>query len=351
LFILRLQLKVLPACTPRNPKQSLGLRKGLHLEALVFGRHARLFFVTHYSQNLQSTVTSRLLRRHSRSVEPTKSAASDSIMAAMAAQTRLFLSMDRQTQVTTSLRTTPEVERHIVAAKTPKPSVIFVLEDDPDILRLIQHHLKAANFETVGCAGSSGMLEQAGRLQPSLFLLDIMLPGDSGLDVCRRIRQNHKLEMTPVVFLTAKGEESDRVAGLELGADDYIVKPFSPRELVARIRAVLRRTQRPEKPAIIRVGELEINGEAMSILVQGQLISTTPTEYRLLEYLATHAGRVFTRDQLLDAVWRDSHFVTLRSIDVFIRRLREKIEPDAEHPVYLKTVRGVGYRFDRSSET
>jgi two-component system phosphate regulon response regulator PhoB len=154
--------------------------------------------------------------------------------------------------------------------------------------------------------------------------------------------------MTPVVFLTAKGEEADRVAGLELGADDYIVKPFSPRELVARIRAVLRRTQRPEKPAVIRVGELEINGEAMSISVRGQLVSTTPTEYRLLEYLATHAGRVFTRDQLLDAVWRDSHFVTLRSIDVFIRRLREKIEPDPERPVYLKTVRGVGYRFDRS---
>jgi len=244
----------------------------------------------------------------------------------------------------------PELERHIVATKTAKPPVVFVLEDDPDILRLIQHHLKAANFESVGYASSAGMLEQAGRLQPSLFLLDIMLPGDSGLDVCRRIRQNHKMEMTPVVFLTAKGEEADRVAGLELGADDYIVKPFSPRELVARIRAVLRRTQRPEKPAIIRVGELEINGEAMSISVQGQMVSTTPTEYRLLEYLATHAGRVFTRDQLLDAVWRDSHFVTLRSIDVFIRRLREKIEPDAEHPVYLKTVRGVGYRFDRSSD-
>ena len=251
------------------------------------------------------------------------------------------------------LRTRPDTERLSIVAKTAtKSPVIFVLEDDPDILRLIHHQLKLAGFETVGFATSAGMLEQAGRMQPSLFLLDIMLPGDSGLDVCRRIRQNHKLEMTPVMFLTAKGEESDRVAGLELGADDYMVKPFSPRELVARIRAVLRRTQRPEKPAVIRVGELEINGEAMSISVNGSPVSTTPTEYRLLEYLASHAGRVFTRDQLLDAVWRDSHFVTLRSIDVFVRRLREKIEPDPEHPVYLKTVRGVGYRFDRgTSET
>jgi two-component system phosphate regulon response regulator PhoB len=252
--------------------------------------------------------------------------------------------------VNTEFRTRPDTERLSVAAKTPsKAPQIFVLEDDPDILRLIQHQLKVACFETIGFATSAGMLEQAARSQPALFLLDIMLPGESGLDVCRRIRQNHKMEMTPVMFLTAKGEESDRVAGLELGADDYMVKPFSPRELVARIRAVLRRTQRPEKPAIIRVGELEINGEAMSISVSGSLVSTTPTEYRLLEYLASHAGRVFTRDQLLDAVWRDSHFVTLRSIDVFVRRLREKIEPDPEHPVYLKTVRGVGYRFDRST--
>ena len=243
----------------------------------------------------------------------------------------------------------PQTERRIVVAKTAKSPTIFVLEDDPDILRLIQHQLKVANFAPVGFASSTCMLEQAARVQPALFLLDIMLPGDSGLEVCRRIRQNHRLEMTPVMFLTAKGEESDRVTGLELGADDYVVKPFSPRELVARIRAVLRRAQRPEKPTVVRVGDLEINGEAMSISLKGSPVSTTPTEYRLLEYLASHAGRVFTRDQLLDAVWRDSHFVTLRSIDVFVRRLREKIEPDPERPVYLKTVRGVGYRFDRGS--
>lgn len=254
-----------------------------------------------------------------------------------------------RTAVNTEWLTSRESERQTVVSKAAgKSPLVFVLEDDPDILRLVQHHLKLANFETVGFTSAAGMLEQAARSRPSLFLLDIMLPGDSGLDVCRRIRQSQRLEMTPVMFLTAKGEEADRVAGLELGADDYIVKPFSPRELVARIRAVIRRTQRPEKPTIIHAGELEINGEAMSISVGGNVVSTTPTEYRLLEYLASHAGRVFTREQLLDAVWRDSHFVTLRSIDVFIRRLREKIEPDPERPAYLKTVRGVGYRFDRS---
>jgi len=288
--------------------------------------------VAEFSHNVQTVVIQRLLRSHT-----------DSVAWPFAVEVTLM---------NADMGVVQGTERRAVVGKTAvRSGVIFVLEDDPDILRLIQHHLKAANFEVVGFASSPGMLEQAARIQPILFILDIMLPGESGLDVCRRIRQSHKLEMTPVMFLTAKGEESDRVAGLELGADDYVVKPFSPRELVARIRAVLRRTQRPEKPAIIRVGELEINGEAMSISVGGQLVGTTPTEYRLLEYLASHAGRVFTRDQLLDAVWRDSHFVTLRSIDVFVRRLREKIEPDAERPVYLKTVRGVGYRFDRSADT
>lgn len=289
--------------------------------------------VISFSHNLQVTVITRSLPCH---ISPIKT-----ILAMIPIRGQKTVNMD--------VSAMPEREGMIMVAKTAKPIKIFVLEDDPDILRLVQHHLKVANFEPVGFASSIGMLEQAVRVPPALFLLDIMLPGDSGLEVCRRIRQNHKLEMTPVMFLTAKGEEADRVTGLELGADDYVVKPFSPRELVARIRAVLRRAQRPEKPNIIRVGELEINGEAMSISVNGNPVSTTPTEYRLLEYLASHAGRVFTRDQLLDAVWRDSHFVTLRSIDVFVRRLREKIEPDPEHPAYLKTVRGVGYRFDRGN--
>jgi DNA-binding response OmpR family regulator len=152
--------------------------------------------------------------------------------------------------------------------------------------------------------------------------------------------------MTPVIFLTAKSGEADRVLGLELGADDYIPKPFSPRELVARVKAVLRRFERPLAPEITRHGELIVDSGAMTLTVRGQQIETTATEFRLLEYLARHPGRVFTRDQLLDAVWRDTAYVTPRSVDVYVRRIREKIEVDPEQPLFLRTVRGAGYKFE-----
>ena len=179
-----------------------------------------------------------------------------------------------------------------------------------------------------------------------MILLDIMLPGGDGLELCRRIRQTGALAMIPVIFLTAKASESDKIMGLELGADDYIPKPFSSRELVARVRAVLRRFERPLAPAVVKAGDIEIDSGAMTLSVRGNLTQTTATEFRLLEYLARHPGRVFTRDQLLDAVWRDTHYVTPRSVDVYVRRIREKIEPDPENPRYLKTVRGAGYRFE-----
>ena len=148
------------------------------------------------------------------------------------------------------------------------------------------------------------------------------------------------------MFLTAKAGEVDRVLGLELGADDYIPKPFSPRELVARIRAVLRRFERELPSERLEVGDLIIDTGAMTLTVRGTIVPTTATEFRLLDYLARHPGRVFTRDQLLDAVWRDTSFVTPRSIDVYVRRLREKIERDPEQPFMLRTVRGAGYRFE-----
>jgi DNA-binding response OmpR family regulator len=226
---------------------------------------------------------------------------------------------------------------------------IFVLEDDADIRRLIQYRLESAGYAVRMYPAPGTMLQDAERQRPALFLLDIMVPGGSGLDVCRRLRKNPTLAGVPVIFLTARASEDDRVLGLELGADDYIVKPFAVRELLARIRAVLRRTEAPEEeagPAVLTIEDLEIDSGSMQVRVRGDLITTTTTEFRLLEYLARHPGRVFSRDQLLDAVWGDARFVTPRSVDVYVRRLREKIEAEPDTPRFLKTLRGAGYRFD-----
>jgi len=223
---------------------------------------------------------------------------------------------------------------------------IFVVEDDPDISLLVRHHLEGAGFAVRVYATGNGLVADAERQRPSLFVLDIMIPGKDGLELCRQIRQTPNLHSSPVIFLTARSGEADRILGLELGADDYIPKPFSPRELVARVKAVLRRFERPLSQSPVRVGEIEIDPSAMTLTVAGKLVTTTATEFRLLDYFMRHVGRVFTRDQLLDSVWRDTAFVTPRSVDVYVRRLREKIEPDAENPRYLKTVRGAGYRFE-----
>ncbi len=224
--------------------------------------------------------------------------------------------------------------------------IIFAVEDDADIARLVRHQLETAGFGVRTFPSAAGVLTQAQRERPSLFLLDIMVPGGDGLELCRQIRQTPSLAMTPVIFLTARTGESDRVVGLEIGADDYITKPFSPRELVARVRAVLRRFEQPLAPTTVKAGDLEIDSGAMLLTVRGKPVTTTATEFRLLDYLARHPGRVFTRDQLLDAVWRETSFVTPRSVDVYVRRLREKIEVDPENPRHLRTVRGAGYRFE-----
>jgi two-component system phosphate regulon response regulator PhoB len=223
---------------------------------------------------------------------------------------------------------------------------LFLVEDDPDIARLVRHHLESAGFSVRHFPSATGVMADAQRQPPALFLLDIMVPGGDGLDLCRRIRETSGLTLIPVIFLTAKTGEADRILGLELGADDYITKPFSPRELVARVKAVLRRFERPLTSTPVKVGDIEIDPGAMTLVVRGKTVTTTATEFRLLDYLARHAGRVFTRDQLLDAVWRDTSYVTPRSVDVYVRRIREKIEPDPERPRYLRTVRGAGYRFE-----
>jgi len=243
------------------------------------------------------------------------------------------------------------VEFHERTGNTASPGsfrpVIFVVEDEEDIARLISHNLQAAGFEVQSFVSGASVLSEAVREVPALFLLDVMLPGTDGFELCRHIRQTPVLSATPIIFLTAKTEEADRVKGLELGGDDYITKPFSPRELVARIRSVLRGLgQMPSAGEVLRLGELEIDVSSMTVQARGRNVLTTVREFRLLEYLATHRGRVLTRDQLLDAVWKETPFVTPRSIDVYIRRLREKIEQDPRHPQYLKTLRGIGYRFE-----
>ncbi len=227
------------------------------------------------------------------------------------------------------------------------PQTVFLLEDDADISKLVTLHLQSAGYEVRGFVSAADIVPAAQELPPSVFLLDIMVPGGGGLDVCRRLRANPHLSTVPIIFLTALATEADRVQGLELGADDYITKPFSTRELVARVKAVLRRFERPDSPETIRFGDIEIDGGAMLLKVRGEAVTTTATEFRLLDYLARHPGRVFSRDQLLDAVWGDARFVTPRSVDVYVRRIREKIEDDAEDPRYLKTMRGAGYRFER----
>ena len=228
--------------------------------------------------------------------------------------------------------------------------LIFVVEDDADIAHLVQHHLEDAGFNARLFETTTTVRASAEKARPALFLLDIMVPGGGGLELCRAIREHGALASVPVIFLTAKASEADRVRGLELGADDYITKPFSPREMVARVKAVLRRFERPLPTSVVKVGELEIDGGAMRLTVQGKVQPTTATEFRLLHYLAKHPGRVFTRDELLDAVWRDTAFVTPRSVDVYVRKLREKIERDPEQPRYLRTVRGAGYRFEVPGE-
>lgn len=224
---------------------------------------------------------------------------------------------------------------------------VVLLEDDADISRLVQFHLQKAGFVVKAYATPRSIISDAEQAPPALFLLDVMVPEGDGMDVCRMLRANEKLKQIPIIFLTARAAENDRVRGLELGADDYISKPFGTRELVARVRAVLRRSEPKEQQAkVLVIDGLEIDSEAMQLRVKGQPVVMTTTEFRLLEYLARHPGRMFSRDHLLDAVWGDSRFVTPRSVDVYVRRIREKIESDPEAPRFLKTMRGAGYRFE-----
>jgi DNA-binding response OmpR family regulator len=224
--------------------------------------------------------------------------------------------------------------------------LVFLLEDDRDISRLVCHHLDVAGYTVQAFASAATFVSEAQRQRPVVCVLDIMVPGGNGIDVCKAIRRSGEISAMPIVFLTAKGSESDKVLGLELGADDYVVKPFSPRELIARIKAVLRRFERPLAKSPVTVGDIQLQPESVAVTVRGNPVEMTATEFRLLEFFTRNLGRVYSRDQLLDSVWRDTSFVTPRAVDVYVRRLREKIEADPENPVYLRTVRGIGYKFE-----
>jgi phosphate regulon transcriptional regulator PhoB len=222
---------------------------------------------------------------------------------------------------------------------------ILIVEDEGDIQEVIAYNLNKEGYGTIAAQDGISALGMARTEKPKMIILDIMLPEMDGLEVCRKIKGDPALSDIPIIMLTAKSEEIDKIVGLELGADDYMTKPFSPRELVARVKAVLRRSG--ERPAAegekLSVADLEIDTESYTVLKKGEPVELSSTEFRLLEYLARRKGKIFSRDQLLDAVWQDDSYVEPRTVDVHIRRLREKIEDDPSKPAYIKTRRGIGY--------
>jgi len=227
---------------------------------------------------------------------------------------------------------------------------VLVVEDETDILDVIQHNLKRAGYDVLAAKTGIDGLRRVRDAAPDLVVLDLMLPGMDGLDVCRRIKEDPLTKATPILIVSARGEESDVVVGLELGADDYLAKPFSPRELIARVRAVLRRGPLKEElgqgERIVR-GGVVIDVARHTLEVDGEQVPITATEMRLLHHLASHPGRVFTRDQILSRVVGDRALVIERNIDVHVGTLRRKL---GAHRDLIETVRGVGYRFKALGE-
>lgn len=226
---------------------------------------------------------------------------------------------------------------------------IVVIEDEPDILEVVQFNLEREGFQVVTAETGTEGLKVVEKEQPDLVLLDLLLPGLDGLDVCRSLRSNQLTASTPIIMVTAKGEESDVVLGLGVGADDYVQKPFSPKELIARVKALLRRAgQLPsdEVPKRVVRGPLIIEPDRHRVLVDGEKRPFTPTEFRLILFLASHPGRVFTRDQLVSRAIGDQAVVIDRNIDVHIRAVRKKLMP---HRDLIETVRGIGYAFRESA--
>jgi two-component system, OmpR family, response regulator ResD len=224
---------------------------------------------------------------------------------------------------------------------------VLVVDDQPEIVRILRDYLERAGFSVLTAADGAAAVVVARRDKPDLIVLDLTLPTMDGLDVARALRREGEV---PIIMLTARTEEADRVSGLELGADDYVTKPFSPRELMARVKAHLRRGEQDETedPAVelLKLGPFTLDRAAHRLCLREQELTLTSTEFRLLEFFLMHPGRAYNREQLLEEVWGQQHYVSPRTVDVHVRRLRERIETQPDDPQYLTTVRGFGYRFE-----
>ncbi|AEH52750.1 response regulator transcription factor [Weizmannia coagulans] len=224
---------------------------------------------------------------------------------------------------------------------------VLVVDDEPSIVTLLKFNLEQAGFEVLTASDGNEGYDTARKEKLDVIILDLMLPGMDGMDVCKQLRLG-KIN-TPILMLTAKSDELDKILGLELGADDYITKPFSPREVVARVKAILRRAEtktEEETAEAIKVGDLRILPEQFEAYFKEKKLELTPKEFELLLYLANHAGKVLSRDQLLNAVWNFDFAGDTRIVDVHISHLREKMEEDTKQPQYIKTVRGFGYKME-----
>jgi DNA-binding response OmpR family regulator len=221
---------------------------------------------------------------------------------------------------------------------------ILLIEDDTDLFALLKYNLEKEGFTLSGSQSGKGAVELCRKTRPDLILLDIMLPDCDGLEICKAVRKDPELAATPIIFLTATASETDRIVGLELGANDYVVKPFFVRELIARIKLQFRGQSAPLR--VLEAGGLALDRSSCQVRMNGTLLNLTATEFRLLEFMMSRPGVVFSREQLLNSVWGQDRAITDRAVDVYVLRLRQKIETDPANPVMIHSVRGFGYTFE-----
>jgi DNA-binding response OmpR family regulator len=225
---------------------------------------------------------------------------------------------------------------------------ILLIEDDSDLFALLQYNLEKEGFTLTGLQTGRGAIELCRQVRPDLILLDIMLPDSDGLDICKGIRKDQDLANIPIIFLTARAAETDRIVGLEIGANDYVVKPFSIRELIARIKLQFRNQAKPSR--VLEAAGIELDRTSCQVRVNGMPLALTATEFRLLEFMMSRPGVVFSREQLLNAVWGQDRAISDRAVDVYVLRLRQKVERDPASPLLIHSVRGFGYTFEPSRD-